>query len=176
MFHESHSTVFRPTLSIVVSDHILVVRVRILSKIPLNELSSFVAGEFEENIKMIDIPEIDSNGMSGLNFDRLEYHELIFISSRSCNLVSSIETHDKNIDDESIELEDERSELQTHKQSIIVSMIHVFKVDNHVILSRHVVSNVMIDYQSKQSIQQCQINFLVYLVKSSLKKNQRLVL
>ena len=69
MFHESHSTVFRPTLSIVVSDHILIIRVRILSKIPLNKLSSFVAGEFEENVKMIDISKIDSNWMPGLNFD-----------------------------------------------------------------------------------------------------------
>lgn len=49
---------------------------------------------------------------------------------------------------------------------ITVSVIHVFKVDNNVVLRCHVISDIMINYQSKQSVQKSQVDLLVHLLES----------
>ena len=101
---------------------------------------------------MVNIAKIDSDGMFGLKLDGLVDHELVLVKGRTSNLVGSIEANNEKINDESIELEDKRSELKSHQQSIIVGMIHILKTDYHIVFSRHVVSNVMVNYQSQQSI------------------------
>lgn len=95
MFHKSHSAVFRPTFLVVVTNHIFVIWVRILSQIPLDKFSSFISSEFEYNIKMVHIPQIQSYWMFSFNLNALEYHKFIFIKSWSSNLVRSVETHDE---------------------------------------------------------------------------------
>jgi len=111
MFHQPHSTVFRPALSIVISNNILVIWIRILSQIPLNQLSCLVFGEFEEYVEMIYISKIYSDGMLGLKLNGFVYHKLVLVISRSSYFVRSVQTHDQNIDYQTIELEDKWGEL-----------------------------------------------------------------
>ena len=45
MFHESHASISRPALLVVVADDVLVVGVRVLREVPLNELPSLLSRE-----------------------------------------------------------------------------------------------------------------------------------
>ena len=47
-------------------------------------------------------------------------------------------------------------------------MIHVLIVDHHVVLSSHVISNVMIHDETEESVKQGQINLLVELLEGAL--------
>lgn len=120
---------------------------------------------------MVDVPQVNSDGVFSLKLDGLVDHELIFLEGRACDLVGSVEAHDENVDDHSVELEDEGGELQAHQKPIVVGVVHVFEVDHHVVLRGHVVCDVVVNDQSKQPVQQGQINFLVYLVKPRLHQN-----
>ena len=71
---------------------------------------------------------------------------------RPSYLVGSVETDDQDINDETIELEDERCELQSHEQTIIVGMVHILEVDHYVILCGHVISYIVVHYQPQQSV------------------------
>lgn len=115
MFHQPHPAIFRPALSVVVPHNVLVIWVWVLGEESLDEFSCFIVCELKEDIQVIDVPEVDPDGMSCFDFNALVDHELIFIQGRTCNFISPIEPHDEDIDDESIKLEDERSELQSHQ-------------------------------------------------------------
>lgn len=95
---------------------------------------------------MVYVSEIDSDGVSCFYFYALEDHELVFVQRRSCDFIGPIESHNEYINDESIKLENEGSELKSHKQTIIIRMIHIFEVDDHIILRCHVVSNIVVNY------------------------------
>ena len=58
MLHQSHSAILRPAFSVVVSDHILVVRIWIFSEVALNELPCFIAGELEQDVEMVHVSVI----------------------------------------------------------------------------------------------------------------------
>ena len=47
-------------------------------------------------------------------------------------------------------------------------MIHVLIVDHHVVLSSHVISNVMIHDETEESVKQGQINLLIELLECAL--------
>lgn len=106
MLHQSHTTILRPALSVVVANHVFIIGIRIFSQIPLDQLSCLITCELEKNVKMVYISQIDSDGMLSLKLDGLIYHEFVFLQRRACYLVSPIKAHDEDIDDHSIELED----------------------------------------------------------------------
>lgn len=47
-------------------------------------------------------------------------------------------------------------------------MVHVFEVYTDVVFCCHIVSNVVIYHQSKQTVEQCQIDFLIYFIQTRL--------
>ena len=47
-------------------------------------------------------------------------------------------------------------------------MIHVLVVDHHVVLSSHVISNVVIHDETEESVKQGQINLLIELLEGAL--------
>lgn len=106
MFHQPHPTVFGPTFFVIVADNILVVWVRVLGEITLDELSCLVGGKFEQNIQMIHIPEINSNRMFSLKLNTLKQHKLILIKSRPSNLIRPIQPNNQQINNQPIELID----------------------------------------------------------------------
>jgi hypothetical protein len=124
---------------------------------------------------MVDVPQVDSDGVLSFELDGLVDHELVFLEGRACDLVGSVESHDEDVDDHCVELENEGGELQAHQKAVVVGVVHIFEVDDHVVLCGHVICNVVVDNQSKQPVQQSQIDFLVYLVKPRLHQHQRLV-
>ena len=45
MFHQPHPTVPRPTLTIVIPDNVLIIRIRVFSEVSLNKVTSFLRCE-----------------------------------------------------------------------------------------------------------------------------------
>ena len=45
MFHQSHSSVTRPTLPVVITHYVLIVRIRVLCQVALDEVTSVLCGE-----------------------------------------------------------------------------------------------------------------------------------
>ena len=43
-------------------------------------------------------------------------------------------------------------------------MIHVLVVDDHVVLGGHVISDVVVDNKSKETVEQGKVNLLIHLV------------
>ena len=152
MFHQSHSAILRPTLLIVVANNILVVWVGIFCQESLDEFPSFISSKLEQNIEVINISQVESDRMLNFQLNTLINHELIFIEWRPCHLISSIEPHDQQINDQPIKLEDKRCKLQPHDHTKEVCMIHIFEIDNHIVLGCHIVCNVVIHNQPQQSV------------------------
>ena len=77
-------------------------------------------------------------------------------------------TQDEQIEDEAKVLSHEGSELQTADDSVRVGVVHVLVVDDHVVLGRHVIGNVVIDDETQQTIEQRQIDLFVQLLETRL--------
>lgn len=73
-------------------------------------------------------------------------------------------------------MEDERGELHALNDTVEVGVVHVFEADHHVVFGRHVVRDVVIYNQSQQTIQEQQIDLLIYLIQLGLEEHQRLSL
>jgi len=58
--------------------------------------------------------------------------------------------------------------------SVAVRVIHILEVDNNIILSCHVISDIVIDDESQQSIQESQIDFLVDFLETGFQQNNTL--
>lgn len=58
--------------------------------------------------------------------------------------------------------------------TVAIRMVHVFKVNNDVVLRSHVICDVVIDNQTEESIQECQVDFLVDFFKAGFKQYNRL--
>ena len=97
MFHQSHSTIFGPTFFVIVSHNVLVIGVRVLCEETLDKFSTFICSELEDNVEVIHIAEIHSDGMLCFKLNALKNHELIFVKGRTSYFVGSIETEDQQI-------------------------------------------------------------------------------
>jgi len=58
--------------------------------------------------------------------------------------------------------------------SVAVCVIHILEVDNNIVLSCHVISDIVIDYESQKSIQESQIDFLVDFLETGFQQNNTL--
>jgi len=58
--------------------------------------------------------------------------------------------------------------------SVAVCVIHILEVDNNIVLSCHVISDIVIDDESQKSIQESQIDFLVDFLETGFQQNNTL--
>ena len=68
MFHQSHPAIFRPAFSVVIANYILVIWVRILCQISLDKFPGLIICELEKNVKMVNIPQVNSDRMLCFKF------------------------------------------------------------------------------------------------------------
>ena len=146
MFHQSHPTIFRPTFSIVIPNYILVIWIRIFSQISLDKFPCFIICKFEQNVKMVNIPQVYSNRMLCFKFYRFVYHELIFLHGWASYLIGPVQPNYQDINNHPVKLEDKRGKLKTHQQTIVIGMIHIFEIYHHIVFGCHIVCYVMVDY------------------------------
>lgn len=86
MFHESHATIFRPALFVIIPNNIFIVRIWVFSQESLHQLSRFISYEFENNVDVVNITHVHSDGVAGLDLDGFEKHELVLILWRAGEL------------------------------------------------------------------------------------------
>lgn len=60
---------------------------------------------------MVNIPHVQPDGMFSFDLNTFIQHELIFLQRRTRDLVRPIQPNNQQVNDESIKLEDEGSEL-----------------------------------------------------------------
>lgn len=63
VLHQSHSSITRPALLVVVANDVLIVRIGMLGEVALNEVSRFFRVEAEEDPDSIDVSTIQTNRM-----------------------------------------------------------------------------------------------------------------
>lgn len=119
----------------------------------------------EEHMDAINVATIQANWMANFTSNILKSQEIVRHLRRSRHFTSALQAKYKQVQHESIVLRDERGELQTTNDSVAVCVVHVLVVDNNVVLSRHVIGNVVINDQTQQSIEKSQINLLVELLE-----------
>ena len=144
MFHQSHSAILGPAFLVIVPNHIFIVWIWVLGQKPLHKFSCLISHKPENNVHMVNIPHVHSDGVAGFDFDGLEKHKFILILRRACQFRCSSQTQNQQIDDHSVKLVNERCELKPHDNSIKVGVVHVLEVYRHIVLSCHVIRDVMI--------------------------------
>ena len=125
MFHEPHPSISRPALLIVISNHIFIVRIRMLRKIPLDKVSSLFVGEAEQYMDPIYVSRIQPNRVPGLNFCVPISNELIRHLWRTSNLSSSSQSKKQEIQHKPIILYNKRSKLESTYKTIRICVTHI---------------------------------------------------
>jgi hypothetical protein len=105
--------------------------------------------KLKDDVQLVDVSHVYSYWMLGLHLYRFVDHELIGVVRRSCDLCRSVQTQNKEIQNQTVELEDERSKLKTLDDSIEIGMIHVFEVNYDIIFGGHVVRDIVVNNQSQ---------------------------
>lgn len=88
----------------------------------------------------------------------------------------SIGSNNLEIKYQTIKLHYERCKLQSMKSTVGICMVHVLVGDDNVVLTSHVIGNIVIHDQSEQSIQEGEIHLLVGLFEFGFEEHQRLTL
>ena len=72
MLHQPHPGISRPALLVVVADNVLVVGVRVLGQVPLDEVSGLLGGEAEEHVDAVDVAGVESDRMRNFRVNILK--------------------------------------------------------------------------------------------------------
>lgn len=128
----------------------------------------------EEDVYAVDVAAVQSDRVSGLGSGVLETEEVVGHLWRAGHLTGAVQTKDQQIHHQAVVLHDERSKLQTSDDAVRVGVIHVledrrlftsttdndaflfnikrrtyFVVDDHVVLGRHVISDVVVNNKAQ---------------------------
>uniref|UniRef100_A0A7C9EJI3 Uncharacterized protein n=1 Tax=Opuntia streptacantha TaxID=393608 RepID=A0A7C9EJI3_OPUST len=89
MFHQPHPSIPWPTLLVVVSNHILVIRIGMFSKVPLDKVPCLFMGEAEQYMHLVNITRIQPNRMPSLHLGIPVSHKFIWHLRGTSNFTSS---------------------------------------------------------------------------------------
>mmetsp|Transcript_39335 Transcript_39335/g.83813 ORF Transcript_39335/g.83813 Transcript_39335/m.83813 type:complete len:1257 (-) Transcript_39335:3240-7010(-) len=145
VLHAAHSAISGPAHLVVVADNVLVVGVRVFSQEPLDQVSALILAETEHHDEAVQVSAVQPNGVSQLCVNILEGQEFVGQLRWSGQLGGSCQAQLQEVQDETVVLEDEGSELQSLDQAVGVGVVHVLVVDDDVVLGRHVVGDVVVD-------------------------------
>ena len=89
MLDQSHPTVSRPALLVVVTDQVLVVRIWVRREVSLDEISRFVGGEAKHDVNSIDVARVESDRVTRFGSSIAELKEVVGHLRRSRHLTRS---------------------------------------------------------------------------------------
>lgn len=92
VLHESHAAVPRPAFLVVVANDVLIVRIRILRQVTLDEVTGLSLTEAEDDLQSVDVSAVQPNRMARLALNILETHELIGCTWQSRKIGCSLQT------------------------------------------------------------------------------------
>ena len=73
-------------------------------------------------------------------------------------------------------MDDKGGKLETADDPVRVGVVHVFVVNDDVVLGRHVVGDVVVYDESKETVEEGEVNLLVHLVEARLHHDVALAL
>lgn len=127
--------------------------------------------EAEVNPNFVNVTAVEADGVTGFGSHVGELQEIVRHVRWTRHLARSLQAKDEKIQNEAVILHNERRELEASDDAVAVRVVHVFVIDVHVVLRRHVISNVVVDNQTQQTIQKGQIDLLVQFFKTRLQEN-----
>lgn len=176
VLHEAHAGVAGPALLVVVADDVLVVGVRVLGEVALDELLGLVVREAEAHVDPVDVARVEADRVAGLLLDGAEGEEVVGHLRRAGDLRRAGEAEHEEVEHEAVVLEDERRELEAADEAVRVGVIHVLVVHDHVVLGRHVVGDVVVEDEAQEPVEQREIDLLVDLLELGLHQHDALAL
>mmetsp|Transcript_10204 Transcript_10204/g.41240 ORF Transcript_10204/g.41240 Transcript_10204/m.41240 type:complete len:678 (+) Transcript_10204:3871-5904(+) len=174
VLHESHARVPRPALLVVVSDHVLVVGIGVLGEVPLDEVLRLFRREPEEHVDLVDVPAVQADGVPGLRADVAVGDELVGHLRGTGNLARAGQTENQQIQHESVVLGHKRRKLQAADEAVGVGVGHVLVRDDHVVLRRDVICDVVVDDEAEQAVEHGEVNLLEHLLEFGLEHDDAL--
>ena len=84
--------------------------------------------------------------------------EIIRHCRRPGNLRRSRETQHKEVEHQTIELHHEGGELEPADETVRVGVVHVFERDVDVVLGCHVVSDIVVEDEAEQPVEQREVH------------------
>ena len=174
--HEAHAGVAWPALFVVVADDVLVVRVGVFRQVALHQLLGLLGGEAQVEVHAVDVARVQPDGMGHLRRHVLERQEVVGHLRRASHFRGALQAQHQQVEHQAKVLGDERGELQAADDAVRVGVVHVLVVDDHVVLGRHVIGNVVVDDEAQQSIQQRQVDLFVELLELGLKHHVALAI
>ena len=100
---------------------------------------------------LIDVSAVQSDRMRSFRGDVLERQKVVGHLRWTGHFRSTLQTQQQQVQHEAEELDDEGGELQTTNDAVRVGVIHVFVVNDHVVLGCHVIGDVVVHDQTQQS-------------------------
>ena len=147
MLDQTHSTVSWPALLVVVADYILVVWIWILCQESLDEVTRVFFVKLKDHEYTVDVAHVKSNWVPDFSLDVLVIHELIWLTDRPGKLERTLLSKNTQVQDKTIVLEYKACELEAPDETIRVRVAHVLVRNDHVVLGRHVVGQIVIHDQ-----------------------------
>ena len=102
-------------------------------------------------MNLVDVSAVQSDGMRGFRGDVLERQKVVGHLRWTGHFRSTLQTQQQQVQHEAEELDDEGGELQTTNDAVRVGVVHVFVVNDHVVLGSHVIGDVVVHDQTQQS-------------------------
>ena len=91
VLHQPHASVSRPAFLVIVANNVLVVGVRVLCEVSLNQVTSLLGRKSEEDVYSLHIARVESNRVRGFCIDVLIGEEIIWHLRWACHLTSTLQ-------------------------------------------------------------------------------------
>ena len=66
MLDESHAAIPRPAALVIVANDVVISRIRIGGEVALDEVTSFISTEPEQDVESVNVTRVETNGMTCL--------------------------------------------------------------------------------------------------------------
>ena len=148
----------------------------VLGEESLYEVPGLLGVEAEDHENLVDVARVHADRVVHLGRDVLEAEVVVRDLGRARDLTGAGEAEVQEVDHEAVVLEDEAGELEAADQTVRVRVHHVLEGDDHVVLGRHVVGDVVVHDQPQKPVEQGEVDLLVDLRELGLHHDHALAL
>mmetsp|Transcript_8730 Transcript_8730/g.18587 ORF Transcript_8730/g.18587 Transcript_8730/m.18587 type:complete len:747 (-) Transcript_8730:2392-4632(-) len=176
VLHQPHARVTGPALAVVVADDVLVVGVRVLGEVALDQVLGLLGSEAEEDVDLVDVARVEADGVPRLSAHVPEGQELVGHLGRARHFTGPCEAQQQQVQDQTVVLRDEAGKLQSSDEAVAVGVAHVLVRNHHVVLGGDVVGNVVVHNQAQQPVHEREVHLLKHLLELALHHHHALAI
>mmetsp|Transcript_31628 Transcript_31628/g.76451 ORF Transcript_31628/g.76451 Transcript_31628/m.76451 type:complete len:329 (-) Transcript_31628:2992-3978(-) len=108
---QAHTAIARPALLVSITNSILVVWIRVLNQVSLDQVLAVIGIKLEQHVHLVKVPSIHADRVAYFCLDICESEILVWSLWRSSNLTGSSQSEDKQIKNQTIVLSDKGCKL-----------------------------------------------------------------